>query len=105
RLAQRDEVFTPDLRGRGRSSWDPEPSRYQLPTYVHDAWTILDSNHVNQAVVIGTSLGALMGMFMAATQPTRIRALILNDAGAELELAGLQRIAGYVGKLPPVSSW
>ena len=35
-LTPQREVFTADLRGRGRSAWDPDPSHYQLPTYVED---------------------------------------------------------------------
>src|ERR1022692_5011345 len=56
------EVLTADLRGRGRSAWDPDPSHYQLPTYVQDAWVLLDSLDLRRVVVVGTSLGALMGM-------------------------------------------
>ncbi len=102
--AQR-EVLTADLRGRGRSACDPDPSHYQLPTYVKDAWLLLDSRAIRRVVVVGTSLGALMGMTMAAMQPDRIAGVVLNDAGPEVDPAGLRRIAGYAGKLPPVSSW
>jgi len=54
---------------------------------------------------VGTSLGALMGMVMAAMKPDRIAGVVLNDAGPEIDPTGLRRIAGYAGKLPPVSSW
>ena len=93
------EVMTPDLRGRGRSAWDPEPSHYQLPTYVQDAWSLLDARGVGRVLVIGTSLGALMGMAMAAMKPDRIAGVVLNDAGPEIDPAGIRRIAGYAGKL------
>jgi pimeloyl-ACP methyl ester carboxylesterase len=65
---------------------------------------LLDSHGVKRVLVVGTSLGALMGM-MLATRPDRIAGVVLNDAGPELDLAGLARIAGYAGKLPPVSTW
>jgi pimeloyl-ACP methyl ester carboxylesterase len=97
-------VIAADLRGRGLSAWDPDPSHYQLPTYVHDVWTLLDSRRVKRVLVIGTSLGALLGM-MLAIQPERIAGVVLNDAGPELDLAGLARIAGFAGKLPSVSTW
>jgi pimeloyl-ACP methyl ester carboxylesterase len=99
------EVLALDLRGRGLSAWDPEPSRYQLPVYVQDAWALLDSRPISRLIVIGTSLGALMGMVMAAVRPDRIAGLILNDAGPEIDPAGVRRIAGYAGKLPPVRTW
>jgi pimeloyl-ACP methyl ester carboxylesterase len=105
RLSARREVLTADLRGRGRSAWDPDASHYQLPVYVKDAWSLLDSLGLGRVLVVGTSLGALMGMAMAATQPDRIAGVVLNDAGPEIDPAGLKRIAGYAGKLPPVSTW
>ena len=46
-----------------------------------------------------------MGLVMAATRPAAIAGLVLNDVGPEIDPAGLRRIAGYAGKLPPVSSW
>ena len=102
--AQRD-VLTADLRGRGRSAWDPDPSHYQLPIYIQDAWSLLESRCLSRVLVVGTSLGALMGMAMAAMKPDRIAGVVLNDAGPEIDPAGLRRIAGYAGKLPPVSCW
>ena len=103
-LGRRHEVLAADLRGRGRSAWDPDPTHYQLTTYVQDAWTLLDSRGIKRVLIVGTSLGALMGMVMAA-RPDRIAGVVLNDAGPELDLAGLLRIGGYAGKLPPVKSW
>lgn len=104
-LSERHEVITADLRGRGRSAWDPDPTRYHLMTYVADVWSLLDSRQVSRVVVVGTSLGALIGMAMAAMRPDRTAGVVLNDAGPEIDPAGLRRIAGYAGKLPPVSSW
>ena len=103
-LSRRHQVFTPDLRGRGKSAWDPDPTHYQLTTYVQDAWTLLDSRGIERVLIVGTSLGALMGMVMA-TRPDRIAGVVLNDAGPELDLVGLLRIGSYAGKLPPVKSW
>jgi len=104
-LQPRHEVLAADLRGRGRSDWDTDPARYQVPTYVGDVWALLQSRALDRVVVIGTSLGALIGQVMAATQPAKVAALVLNDAGPEVDPAGLRRIAGYAGKLPPVLSW
>jgi pimeloyl-ACP methyl ester carboxylesterase len=104
-LSAQREVLAADLRGRGCSARDPDPSHYQLPIYVQDAWSLMDSRAINRVMVVGTSLGALMGMVMAATKPDRIAGVVLNDAGPEINPVGLRRIAGYAGKLPPVSSW
>jgi len=103
-MSGRHEVIAADLRGRGLSARDPDPSHYQLGQYVQDAWTLLDSRGATRVVIVGTSLGALMGMVMA-TRPDRIAGVVLNDAGPELDLAGLLRIRSYAGKLPPVRNW
>ncbi len=105
RLRVRHDVLTADLRGRGRTAWAPGPLHYQLPTYVQDVWSLMDSRRIMRFVVIGTSLGALMAMVMAAVKPDRIAGVVLNDAGPELDPAGIRRIAGYAGRLPPVASW
>jgi pimeloyl-ACP methyl ester carboxylesterase len=105
RLQARHEVLTADLRGRGLSDRDSDPLRYQLANYVQDIWSLLESRGLDRLIVIGTSLGGLIGMVMAATSPRRIAGLVLNDIGPEIDPAGLRRIAGYAGKLPPVSSW
>jgi pimeloyl-ACP methyl ester carboxylesterase len=104
-LAAERQVLCADLRGRGRSAWDKDPAHYQLPFYVQDAWTLLDELAIRRVVVVGTSLGALMGMVMAAQKPERIAGVVLNDAGPEIDPTGLRRIAGYAGKLPPVATW
>jgi pimeloyl-ACP methyl ester carboxylesterase len=103
-MSARHEVIAADLRGRGLSAWDPDPAHYHLTHYVEDAWSLLDSRGTGRVVIVGTSLGALMGMVMA-TRPDRIAGVVLNDAGPELDLAGLLRIGSYAGKLPPVRSW
>jgi pimeloyl-ACP methyl ester carboxylesterase len=103
-LQPRHEVLTADLRGRGLSAWDSDSAHYQLSTYVQDVWSLLDSRGVQRVLVVGTSLGALIGMVLA-TRPERIAGLVLNDAGPEMDLVGLLRLASYVGKLPPVTSW
>ena len=48
-----------------------DPSHYQLPVYVQDAWSTPARfpGSINRVVIIGTSLGALMGMAMAALRP------------------------------------
>lgn len=104
-LAADFRVFTPDLRGRGRSDYDPNWKNYQPMTYVHDIGELLTLLRIPKVAIIGTSLGGLVAMTMAFLQPSRLAAVILNDVGPELDPRGLARIAEYVGRLPPVRNW
>lgn len=104
-IASRFRVISVDQRGRGLSQWDDDPSRYQLPKYVEDMWQLLDQQGVEQVIVIGTSMGGLMGMLMAAQKPDRIKGLVINDVGPEVDPDGLARIMGYVGKTTEIKTW
>jgi len=97
-LAPRCRVICPDLRGRGRSARDADPGRYRPDRYCADMLTLLDHLGVAKASIVGTSLGGLMAMILAATRPERVQAIVLNDVGPELDPSGVARIAGYVGK-------
>ncbi len=104
-LARSAPVFAFDLRGRGRSEYDRDWRRYHLGTYVSDVLALLDALSVENSVLLGTSLGGLIAMAIARAQPQRLIGVVLNDIGPELAPRGVARIAGYAGKLPPVSSW
>jgi pimeloyl-ACP methyl ester carboxylesterase len=104
-LAQRYRVISVDQRGRGQSEYDSEPSRYTPATYVHDMFTLLDQQGVAEAILIGTSMGGLMSLVMAAMAPQRVGAIVLNDIGPEVDPVGLARIRSYVGKSRPVRNW
>ena len=96
-LAGRWRLIVPDQRGRGLSAHDPDPANYRVDVYASDMFALLDKLGIARAGLIGTSMGGLMAMVMAATQPERVSAIVLNDIGPELEPTGLARIATYVG--------
>jgi len=102
---RRRRVLSLDYRGRGLSDRDPDPMHYVLPTEHTDIVATLDAASVASAIFIGTSRGGLHTMMMAAMRPERLRAAVINDIGPVIERAGLVRIKGYVGKLPPLHSW
>ena len=56
-------------------------------------------------VIVNTSRGGLITLLLAAAQPGRIGAVVLNDIGPVIETDGLIRIAGYVGRYPVPKSW
>ena len=104
-LTARYRVVAPDVRGRGFSARDPNPGNYQIPTYIADLLLLLSGLGVDRANIIGTSMGGLMAMVLAAMQPGRVTSIVLNDVGPEIDPRGLERIRGYAGKSPPVRSW
>lgn len=104
-LAPRHRVVVMEQRGRGRSDYDPVPSRYQPGTYVADTRALIDALELERPVLIGTSMGGLISMILASADPRRVRGIVLNDIGPVVEAAGLARIRGYVGRSGPVASW
>ena len=104
-LAQRCRVIVPDVRGRGLSARDPDRDHYRIPVYLRDVLTLLNGLGAGRISVIGTSMGGLMAMLLTATQPGLVARIVLNDIGPEADPAGLERIRGYAGRAPAVSSW
>ncbi len=98
-------VLALDIRGRGWSDRDPDPTRYRPDIYAQDVLDALDTLGIARAVFIGTSMGGLITMLVAVQAPGRVAAAVLNDVGPELNPAGLARIVNYVGKTEPVRSW
>ncbi|MFL6728922.1 MAG: alpha/beta fold hydrolase [Sphingomicrobium sp.] len=105
RYSPRFRVLALDFRGRGMSDYDPMPARYLPPTYAYDVIELLDQLAIPEAIFVGTSLGGLVTMAVAALAPQRIAAAILNDVGPELSDAGLDRIKSYVGKGVQFKDW
>jgi pimeloyl-ACP methyl ester carboxylesterase len=98
-LAQDFYVLCPDLPGRGRSDWLPSPALYQPPSYVQALSHLL--TFVERPVFwVGTSLGGICGMLIAAARGQPIRRMVLNDIGLFIPKASLARIASYVGNPP-----
>lgn len=98
-------VLAPDVRGRGRSQWDPNPMGYHPGTYANDVLGLMDAAGVAQAVIVGTSMGGLIAMTMAALRPAAVAAVVLNDVGPRIAPQGLARIAGYTGLQTPAADW
>ena len=90
-------MIAPDVVGRGESDFLQNPMGYNTVTYAADMITLLAKLGVEQVAWLGTSMGGLIGMMLAAQPNSPINRLILNDVGPTLSLDALKRIAGYVG--------
>lgn len=95
-LSSEYSVIVPDQRGRGESAWSATET-YNPAVYVQDMWKLLDYFGLDCVILIGTSMGGLMSMIMAAERPDRVEAVVLNDVGPEIDPKGLQRIQSYIG--------
>ncbi|MBK7982399.1 MAG: alpha/beta hydrolase [Candidatus Competibacteraceae bacterium] len=92
-------VICPDVVGRGRSDWLQDKADYTYPVYVNDMATLLARTDAERVDWVGTSMGGLIGMFLASYPGTPIHKLLVNDVGPRIPAAGLKRIADYVGRV------
>ncbi len=99
-LAADYRVIAPDMPGRGDSDYMSNTANYSYGAYMADALALLDSLELETVDWIGTSMGGILGMMIAALHPERISRLVLNDIGAFIPKAGLERIVEYVGATP-----
>jgi pimeloyl-ACP methyl ester carboxylesterase len=93
-------IICPDLPGRGDSDRLADPMLYVVPQYAADMVTLVARLDVESVDWIGTSLGGLVGMALAALSGSPIRKLVLNEAGPVVSHTALERIATYVGLAP-----
>jgi pimeloyl-ACP methyl ester carboxylesterase len=94
-LADRFRVICPDLPGRGGSDWMPDPMLYQAQYYVAALGHLLAAIG-RETAWVGTSLGGICGMLLAAASGSPINQLILNDVGPFIPAAALTRIRDYL---------
>ncbi len=97
-LSDRFRVICPDLPGRGASDWLPDPALYQPLSYV-PVMTHLLAAVGPRVCWVGTSLGGIVGMLIAAAAGQPIARMVLNDVGPFIPVAALARIKGYIGDM------
>jgi pimeloyl-ACP methyl ester carboxylesterase len=90
-------VVCPDVAGRGYSDWLTNPAFYQTPIYVSDMVTLLARVNADTVHWFGTSMGGIIGMGLACLPNNPIKRMVLNDVGALISAAALERIGSYVG--------
>lgn len=97
-MADQYRVIAPDVVGRGRSGWLPDPKHYHVGQYVSDMVTLLARVDAEVVHWFGTSMGGLIGMGLASIPDNPIRKLVLNDVGPTLNPPALLRIGSYVSQ-------
>jgi pimeloyl-ACP methyl ester carboxylesterase len=98
-LSDRYHVLSLDVRGRGESAWAPDGD-YGFPAYIADVAAVIEALAIAPATLVGTSMGGLITLMLAATRPELVERAVINDIGPEIDPAGLARIQQYVGEAP-----
>lgn len=97
-------VICPDVVGRGKSDWLADAAGYEYSQYQSDMAGLLARLNVATVDWVGTSMGGLIGLLLAARPQSPIRRLVLNDVGPQVPRAALERIGSYVGNDPSFAS-
>ena len=98
-LSATHHVICPDLPGRGGSDWLPDPALYAPASYVQALSHLLAA--IGRPVAwVGTSLGGICGVMVAATPGHPVARLVLNDIGPHIPAVALRRIRDYIGAAP-----
>ena len=97
-------IICPDIAGRGKSDWLQSGAEYLNSNYLADLATLLAKVGVCEVDWLGTSMGGILGMLMAAVSGNPIKRLIVNDVGPFLPKTALERIASYTGNAPEFES-
>lgn len=99
-----NHVFCPDIVGRGDSDWFKNPLHYTYEQYISDMTGMIARVHKERVNWIGSSMGGLLGMFLASMSNSPIERLVINDIGPQIPAKGIARLAKYAGKEPEFSS-
>ncbi len=105
RLAGDWRVICIELRGRGESAYAKDAMSYVPLVYLQDIDKLIDELALPRLIGIGTSLGGIMLMLMAATRRGSLAGALLNDIGPDIAKAGLDRISKGVGTGSAQPTW
>lgn len=98
-------VLAVDVRGRGLSDRASDPMTYRPDVYARDVLALMEQTGIEKAAFIGTSMGGLITMTLAAIKPQAVASAVLNDIGPEVAPEGLARIAEYTGRKIEIRDW
>ena len=104
-LASTHRVISVDMPGRGESEWLADPNDYAFPTYLTTLTALIARSGAESVGWIGTSMGGLLGMTLAAQPASPVARLVVNDVGPTIEAVALERIRGYFGTDPTFATY
>src|SRR5687768_13892424 len=105
RLAGEWRLICVDLRGRGESQHAKDSGTYLPLTYRDDVEALIAELGLSRFIAFGTSLGGLVTMLLAMSDSKRIAGALINDIGPVIDMSGLERIRGYVGRSQSWPTW
>lgn len=97
-------VVALDWAGHGGSERAADVRRYAPEPAVRDVLDAMSALHLGRCVVIGTSFGGLVAMFLALLRPAALAAVVLNDIGPRIEDRGAESVAEFVGHDPALAT-
>ena len=95
-MSKKRRVVCADTAGRGKSDWLPDHEDYQIPQYNADFNTLTAHISCEEYSIIGTSLGGMMGMILAAMPNSPVKRLVVNDIAPEVPHTAMARLGGYL---------
>jgi len=104
-LSPTHRVLAVDMPGRGRSDWLADPADYAFPTYLTTLTALIAASGADSVSFVGTSMGGLLGMVLAAQPGTPVARLVVNDIGPVVEPVALGRIGTYLGTDPSFDTY
>ena len=104
-LSSTHRVLAVDMPGRGESDWLADPNDYVFPTYLTTLTALVARSGADAVDWVGTSMGGLLGIVMAAQPKSPIARLVVNDVGPTIEPAAIERIRGYFGLDPTFATY
>ena len=104
-LVTTHRVLSVDMPGRGRSDWLADPNDYVFPTYLTVLTALVARSGAEQVGSVGTSMGGLLGMVMAAQPNSPVARLVVNDVGPTIEPAAIERIRSDWGMDPTFATY
>lgn len=99
-IASKYRVICVDMFGRGQSDWLADSKFYNYNYYIADIIDLIQHLNLKKLDIIGTSMGGIIAMFIAAFAPNYVNRLILNDIGPFVTHKSLKIIGKILKKHP-----